>query len=138
MQSRAEKDFLAARGACKEFVPAVWVCAGVGGGLGRCGGVEVQVGLSKRAIKAPHPRNLSLLAVKEAYIPPFPGVSREETDLRGGSGLVVQGTSQSWLPLCPLAAADCDHGSGPWGNGVLQIVSLRPRPAFAEHSQLLI
>lgn len=48
------------------------------------------------------------------------------------------GTSQSWHPLCPFAAAVTDHGSGPWGNGVAKIVSLRPRPAFAEHSQLPI
>lgn len=34
-------------------------------------------------------RNLSLLAVKEAYVPPLSGVSREETS--GRKGLAVQG-----------------------------------------------
>ena len=53
-------------------------------------------------------QNLSLLAVKEAYVPPLSGVSREEADFweEGLSGAgPVEGTSQSWLPLCPFAAA---------------------------------
>lgn len=51
MQSRAEKGLPGSQRGLYEFVPSVWVCAGRRPGeMWR----QVQVGLSKRAIKAPH------------------------------------------------------------------------------------
>lgn len=69
---------------------------------------------------------------------------------RGGGGEEVtfweEGTSHAGLARVlaevgslpnpsPLWRPGWDHGSGPWGNSVAKIVSLRSRPAFAECSQ---
>ena len=76
----------------------------------RCGGKCRWAFLSERydLHQVTTSRSLSLLAVKEAYVPPLSGVSREETDFweEGLSGAgPVDGASQSWCPLCPFAAA---------------------------------
>lgn len=42
------------------------------------------------------------------------------------------GHQQSLAPSPPFCQ---DHSSGPWGNCVAKIVSLRPCPTFAECSQ---
>lgn len=76
----------------------------------RCGGKCRWAFLSERydLHQVTTSRSFSLLAVKEAYVPPLSGVSREETDFweEGLSGAgPVDGASQSWRPLCPFAAA---------------------------------
>lgn len=81
-----------------------------GGSMQKCGGKCRWAFLSERCDlhQVTTSQNLSLLAVKEAYVLPLSGVSREETDFweEGLSGAgPVDGTSQSWLPPCPFAAA---------------------------------
>lgn len=61
--------------------------------------------------------------------------------MKSWEGAISQGRVQGGDPQksAPSPAvccrSGCDHGPGPWGNRVAKIVSLCPRPAFAEHSQ---
>lgn len=113
MQSRPEKGLPGSLVGLCESVWAVWVCGG-GSNMDRCGGPHrctlLSAFLSERCDlhQVTTPQSLSFPAVKEAHIPPLFGVSREdmnsweEGSSSAGPG---EGTSRSWLPPRPFAAA---------------------------------